>query len=100
MFKIAHNASLKNRLRIGFLILCFGVLTGFSPLLHNHELDIFETDHDCAPCNWSQSQTSVETVAPEITTIPTGSLNLIEQPETTATRPLHTHSGRSPPAHS
>jgi len=89
---------LKSRIRVAFLILCFGILTGFSPFLHDHELDLFEPDHDCAPCNWSQSQTSVETVAPQITGFPTLSLQLEELQETVSARPQHTHSGRSPPS--
>ena len=42
------------------LLLCFGVLVGFSPLLHNHDLDLSENHEDCASCLWSQSNLGAE----------------------------------------
>ncbi len=54
---------LKPKLFAIVLLLCFGVLAGFSPLLHNHDLDHSDTHEDCASCLWSQSKTSYETHA-------------------------------------
>ncbi len=48
------------RFQAGIFILVFGFLTGFAPILHNHELDLDETHQDCAPCKWSQEDTSSE----------------------------------------
>ena len=48
------------------LLLCFGVLTGFSPLLHNHDLDLSESHEDCASCLWSQSTTNCDVYAPSL----------------------------------
>jgi hypothetical protein len=42
------------RLQAGFFILVFGFLTGFAPILHNHEFDLEETHQDCSPCKWYQ----------------------------------------------
>jgi len=42
------------------LLLSFGVLTGFSPILHAHELDFGSAHDDCAPCHWSQSNQTDE----------------------------------------
>ena len=51
---------LKPKLFAIVLLLFFGVLAGFSPLLHNHDLDRSETHEDCASCLWSQSTTSCD----------------------------------------
>jgi hypothetical protein len=48
------------RLQAGFFILVFGFLTGFAPILHNHEFDIEETHQDCSPCKWSQDNVESE----------------------------------------
>ena len=55
---------LKPKLFAIVLLLCFGVLAGFSPLLHNHDLDFSEKHEDCASCLWSQSKISCGTHAP------------------------------------
>jgi hypothetical protein len=48
------------RFQAGFFILVFGFLTGFSPILHNHEFDLEEAHQDCAPCEWSQDNVESE----------------------------------------
>jgi hypothetical protein len=58
------SMDLKPKLFAIILFLCFGVLAGFSPLLHNHELDHSDTHEDCASCLWSQSTTSCDVYAP------------------------------------
>lgn len=55
---------LKPKLFAIILLLCFGVLAGFSPLLHNHDLDFSNKHEDCASCLWSQSKISCENHAP------------------------------------
>jgi len=54
---------LRQKLFAAVLFLCFGVLAGFSPLLHNHDLDLSEAHQDCVACQWSHSPTSLETHA-------------------------------------
>ena len=52
----------RNKTRILFsrfmgvlVLLCFVGMTGYSELLHDHDLD-FSASHDgCSPCNWTQS---------------------------------------------
>lgn len=51
------------RLQAGFFILIFGFLTGFAPILHNHELDLEETHQDCSPCKWSQENVGSEVLS-------------------------------------
>ncbi|PIQ99230.1 MAG: hypothetical protein COV66_15290 [Nitrospinae bacterium CG11_big_fil_rev_8_21_14_0_20_45_15] len=41
---------------ICLLILSLAFLTGFEPVLHNHDLN--ETQQDCASCTWSHSKVS------------------------------------------
>jgi hypothetical protein len=48
------------RLGVFLLLLSFGVMTGFSTVLHAHELDFSSAHDDCAPCHWSQSNKTDE----------------------------------------
>jgi hypothetical protein len=88
---------LKPKLFTITLLLCFGVLTGFSPLLHNHDFDHSDTHEDCASCLWSQSNVSCEAHAPCL------SLNRIvetfdfESPQVSFQSDLFLISSRSPP---
>ena len=36
------------------LLLSLGVLSGFSPILHSHELDLHDNHEDCLSCEWNQ----------------------------------------------
>jgi|GEM_PF-1781232 len=63
--------SLLPRLGVLLVLLSFGVMTGFSPVLHAHELDFNASHDDCAPCHWSQSSQSVETATIALTAVPT-----------------------------
>ncbi|MBI4390109.1 MAG: hypothetical protein HY580_08005 [Nitrospinae bacterium] len=58
-----QNRKPSNRLLAVILLLGFGLLTGFSTVLHSHELDFGPYHKDCAPCHWSQSNTGAETHA-------------------------------------
>jgi len=49
------------RLGVVLVLLSFGIMTGFSPVLHAHELDLTHVHDNCAPCHWSQSNLSVDT---------------------------------------
>jgi hypothetical protein len=51
-------------------MLGYGVLTGFSPILHNHDLDLNQTHKDCAPCHWSQSNSGLETQSTDVSSNP------------------------------
>jgi hypothetical protein len=42
--------------KTALLILILGFLSGFSPVLHNHDLD--EEHSDCASCTWTHSSIS------------------------------------------
>lgn len=48
------------RFAVFALLLCYGVLTGFAPLLHDHEQDL-KQHKNCSPCHWTQSSGGVET---------------------------------------
>lgn len=56
------------RLGVLLLILSFGVMTGFSTVLHAHELDFSAAHDDCAPCHWSQSHQTDESESPGVET--------------------------------
>lgn len=56
------------KLGVLLLLFCFGVMTGFSTVLHAHELDLGSVHDDCAPCHWSQSNQTDETDAPVVET--------------------------------
>jgi len=58
-----RSTVLRQKLFAVLLFLCFGMLAGFSPLLHNHDVDLSDAHQDCASCQWSQSPTSLETDA-------------------------------------
>ena len=52
----------RNKTRILFsrfmgvlVLLCFVGMTGYSELLHDHDLDFSASHDDCSPCNWTQS---------------------------------------------
>ncbi len=36
------------------LVLSLGILSGFSSILHSHELDLHDDDEDCFSCEWNQ----------------------------------------------
>ena len=41
---------------IGLLaLICFMGMFAFSPVLHARELDLKNTQDDCAPCHWAQN---------------------------------------------
>ena len=56
---LKHNFT--RRVQTLFLVLVFGLLTGFAPVLHSHEFDLEDVHQDCAPCQWSQDNSSLET---------------------------------------
>jgi hypothetical protein len=54
------------KLGVLLLLLSFGVMTGFSTVLHAHELDLSSAHDDCFSCHWSQSNHSDESDTPWI----------------------------------
>jgi len=44
-----------SRFLVVFVLLCFVGMTGYSELLHDHDLDFSESHDDCSPCNWTKS---------------------------------------------
>jgi|TARA_Y100000310_G_scaffold27089_1_gene25781 hypothetical protein len=44
-----------NRFMGVLVLLCFVGMTGYSELLHDHDLDFSASHDDCSPCNWTQS---------------------------------------------
>jgi hypothetical protein len=36
------------------LLLSLGVLSGFSPILHSHKLNLHDNHEDCLSCDWNQ----------------------------------------------
>jgi nitrate/TMAO reductase-like tetraheme cytochrome c subunit len=57
------------KLGVLLLLLSFGVMTGFSTVLHAHELDLSSTHDDCFSCHWTQSNQSDKTNASAIETL-------------------------------
>lgn len=46
---------------LGALLLSFGALTAFEPILHIHELAPTHVEQNCAACNyWSQAHSGVD----------------------------------------
>jgi len=46
---------------LGALLLSFGALTAFEPVLHIHELDPTHVEQNCAACNyWSQAHSGID----------------------------------------
>lgn len=58
---------LVGRLLVLLVLMSFGVLTGYSVLLHNHDLNFDHAKDDCASCQWTQSHKTDKTHSPEIT---------------------------------
>ena len=44
-----------SRFMVVLVLLCFVGMTGYSELLHDHDLDFSESNDDCSPCNWTKS---------------------------------------------
>ena len=44
-----------SRFLVVFVLLCFVGMTGYSDLLHDHDVDFSESHDDCSPCNWTKS---------------------------------------------
>jgi len=44
-----------SRFLVVFVLLCFVGMTGYSELLHDHDVDISGSHDDCTPCNWTKS---------------------------------------------
>ena len=61
---------IRRKLLAVFLFLCFGVLAAFSPLLHNHDIDLSDAHQDCVSCQWSQSPTSLSSDASDLLLAP------------------------------
>ena len=36
------------------LVLSLGILSGFSPILHSHDLDLHDDHENCFSCEWNQ----------------------------------------------
>ena len=43
-----------SRFLVVFVLLCFVSMTGYSELLHDHDIDFSESHDDCSPCNWTK----------------------------------------------
>ena len=43
-----------SRFLVVFVLLCFVGMTGYSDLLHGHDVDFSESHEDCSPCNWTK----------------------------------------------
>jgi len=61
---------LYGRMLVMLILLSFGGMTGYSVLLHNHDLDFDHTHDDCASCQWTQAHKTDKTHSLEITKIP------------------------------
>ena len=43
-----------SRSMVVLALLCFVGMTGYSDLLHDHDVDFSESHEDCSPCNWTK----------------------------------------------
>lgn len=80
------------------LIFIFTFLTGFSPILHNHEFDLGDPHEECSPCQWTQITTDIDGSSLDFLSIPfecyyKSSLTLID-----VSKLDWTFSGLSPPS--
>ncbi len=100
MFSILKiNARLKrSKFLPALLLVCFGVLSGFSPVLHNHELELDHNHNDCGACQWSQWNSLIHAVASQGT--PSPMLEILRHVHISVVLPkfLASVSSRSPPA--
>ncbi|PIQ99229.1 MAG: hypothetical protein COV66_15285 [Nitrospinae bacterium CG11_big_fil_rev_8_21_14_0_20_45_15] len=51
-------------LTVCVLILSLGFLSGFSPVLHNHDLDLQNNHEDCFSCEWNHVSMDPNTAQP------------------------------------
>ena len=53
-------------LTVCVLILSLGFLSGFSTVLHNHDLDLQSNHEDCFSCEWNHVSMDPNTAQPEL----------------------------------
>ncbi len=46
--------NLKTQFLTLLLVLSLGGLTGLEPVLHNHDLELYDEHEDCISCGWTQ----------------------------------------------
>ena len=67
MSNIYHNIKgLAGHILVILVLLSFGGMTGYSVLLHDHDLDFEHVHEDCVPCQWSQANESDTVYTTEI----------------------------------
>ena len=88
----------KRRVPLASLILIsFVIMAAFSIFLHDHELDPFTADEDCAPCHWTQTSISLDMDVPEATVESWIRTRRVNSERISFQKLLHTYFGRSPP---
>jgi hypothetical protein len=79
------------------LALSLGILSGFSPVLHNHDLDLQDDHEDCFSCGWTQVNLETPPPLPDTFNIRLETFDP-QVPETTPTADLFTaFLSRAPP---
>jgi hypothetical protein len=68
IFLARHFKRCLPKLGVLLLLLSFGVMTGFSTVLHAHELDLSSDHDDCFSCHWAQSKHTDKPDSPEVET--------------------------------
>jgi hypothetical protein len=89
---------LRQKLFATALFLCFGVLVGFSPLLHNHDVDLSHAHQDCGACQWSNSPTDIATNTSEPSAPPLSQLVPLALYQLPLQNPLFLIANRGPPS--
>jgi len=89
---------LRQKLFATVLFLCFGILAGFSPLFHNHDVDLSHPHQDCAACQWSNSPTGIATNASEPSAPPLSQLVSLTLYQLPLQNPLFLIANRGPPS--
>ena len=87
----------RSQLMPALLLVSFGVLSGFAPVLHNHDLD-FDHDHnDCGACQWSQWSSMLNADAAQGTLSPLLKILRLIHVSEVLPKFLSSVSSRSPP---
>ena len=56
---------MKKILTTYLFVLILTIFSGFSPILHNHDLDLHDNHEDCFTCGWTQINLDTSPPLPE-----------------------------------
>lgn len=80
------------------LTVCFGLVALFGTPLHEHNLDPFHVELDCAPCHLLHSGLGLETLSPELPYSVQATSRMVEALTSWIAGASLVHLSRAPPA--